>query len=114
MRLFLEQILSLDYEVVLVENGSQAWEELRSHPTEYDLLITDLMMPEMDGYTLLENVHAQEWAAHLPIIVLTAKAQFDTRLGNLRIGMDDYLTKPFEVSELLATVQYLLSNRVSK
>lgn len=112
MRLFLEQILSLDYDVFLTENGRQAWEELQSHPTRYDLLITDLMMPEMDGYDLLEKVHAQEWAAQLPIIVLTAKAQFDTRLGNLRIGMDDYLTKPFEVSELLATVQYLLRNRV--
>lgn len=113
MRLFLEQILSIDYEVVLVENGRQAWDELRQDPTRYDLLITDLMMPEMDGYTLLEQVHAQDWAAQLPIVVLTAKAQFDTRLGNLRIGMDDYLTKPFEVSELLATIQYLLSNRVS-
>lgn len=114
MRLFLEQILSIDYELVLVENGRQAWDELRQEPARYDLLITDLMMPEMDGYTLLEQIHAQDWAAQLPIVVLTAKAQFDTRLGNLRIGMDDYLTKPFEVSELLATIQYLLSNCVSK
>ena len=112
MRLFLDQILGIDYEVVLAENGRRAWEALTKHPHRFDLLITDLMMPEMDGYALLDQVHKQPWADNLPVIVLTAKAQFDPRLGNLRIGMDDYLTKPFEVGELLATVQYLLSNRV--
>ena len=114
MRLFLEQVLKADYEVVVVEDGQRAWERLSQQPEQFDLLITDLMMPHLDGYALLELVHAQPWAARLPIVVLTAKTQFDDRLGNLRIGMDDYLTKPFEVGELLATVRYLLSNRLFK
>ena len=108
MRAFLKQILQLDYQVQLAKNGREALELLKEHPHQFELIITDLMMPEMDGFTLIQHIQANAHINHLPIIVLTAKAQFDERLRNLRIGMDDYLTKPFEVEELQVMVKHLL------
>lgn len=108
MRTFLKQVLQLDYEVLTAKNGREAWEMLKEEPYGFQLIITDLMMPEMDGFTLVQQVQAHPVLNYLPIIVLSAKAQFDERLRNLRIGLDDYLTKPFEVEELQVMVQHLL------
>lgn len=114
MRSFLKQILQLDYQVELAKNGREALEWLEKHPHQFQLIITDLMMPEMDGFTLIQQVQANAAINHLPIIVLTAKAQFDERLRNLRIGMDDYLTKPFEVGELQVMVKHLLKAKAAR
>ncbi len=114
MRAFLKQILQGEYEVVVKENGRVAWAFLQEYPQRFELIITDLMMPEMDGYTLVQHLQTSTVVNHLPIIVLTANAQFDERLRNLRIGMDDYLTKPFEVEELQVMVKHLLASKASR
>jgi DNA-binding response OmpR family regulator len=73
------------------------------HP---DLAIVDIMLPELDGFTLIESLRRQ--GLTMPVIILSAKRSVDDRLRGLRIGGDDYLTKPFAMAELLARVQAVL------
>ncbi len=79
-----------------------------NHP---DLIITDVMMPRMDGMELLRRCRSTETLAHVPFIVLTAKAGDESLLAALRSGADDYVTKPFRVEELTARVERLLQLR---
>ena len=110
MRLFLKKILKDEYEVILAENGLKGLELIQAQSSKISLIITDLMMPEMDGFELLENIKKQPSTADLPVIVLTAKHEKDSRLNALRIGVDEYLTKPFSIDELFATVKHLIHN----
>ncbi len=73
---------------------------------DYDTLIVDIMLPEMDGFTLIERLRAQ--GKNTPIIVLSARGRVGDRVKGLEAGADDYLTKPFSFSELLARVQALI------
>ncbi|MEK7253952.1 MAG: response regulator [Bacteroidota bacterium] len=75
-----------------------------------DLIISDIMMPVMDGYQLLEKLKSDDRWRHLPIIMLTARADLRDKLKALRIGVDDYLIKPFEEDELLVRIENLLQN----
>ena len=72
----------------------------------YDLAIIDLMLPELDGLSVIDRI--REKKMNLPIIILSAKRSVDDRIHGLRHGSDDYLTKPFSFSELLARVEALL------
>ena len=72
------------------------------------------MMPVMDGYQLLEKLKSDDATRHLPVIMLTARAEARDRLKALRIGVDDYLTKPFDEEELLARIENLLRNQVAR
>jgi signal transduction histidine kinase/ActR/RegA family two-component response regulator len=110
MRLFLKKILKDEYTVLLAENGLKGLEIIQADPSRISLIITDLMMPEMDGFELLENIKKQVSTADLPVIVLTAKHEKDSRLNALRIGVDEYLTKPFSIDELFATAKHLIQN----
>ncbi len=116
MRGFLQEVLSPHYEVRTAENGARALELLKNLAAASDqiqvpeLIITDLMMPEMDGYSLLEALKTDaRWQA-VPVIVLTARASLSDRLTALRIGIDDYLAKPFDTEELLARASNLINN----
>jgi two-component system OmpR family response regulator len=73
---------------------------------DYDTLIVDIMLPEMDGFTLIEQLRAK--GKNTPIIVLSARDRVGDRVKGLEAGADDYLTKPFSFSELLARVQALI------
>ncbi|MEI7579406.1 MAG: response regulator transcription factor [bacterium] len=73
---------------------------------EYDLIILDLMLPDLDGMTICQKLRAQESTA--AILMLTANSQLDDKIAGLNAGADDYLTKPFEIAELMARVQALL------
>gem|GEM_PF-660686 len=75
-----------------------------------DLIISDIMMPVMDGFQLLEKLKGGDRWRHLPVIMLTARAEMRDKLKALRIGVDDYLTKPFEEAELHARIENLLRN----
>lgn len=75
-----------------------------------DLIISDIMMPEMDGYQLLEKLKDSDHFRGTPVIMLTALADLKDKLKALRIGVDDYMTKPFEEEELLARISNLLRN----
>ncbi|MEO9804091.1 MAG: response regulator [Reichenbachiella sp.] len=107
MQDFLGQMLSSIYQVKLASDGKEAWEMIQQEPV--DLIISDMMMPEMDGVELIERIRSNETTAHLPIIMLTARADIEDKLAALTIGVDDYVTKPFHSQELLARVKNSLS-----
>lgn len=86
------------------EEGNVGYELSRN--AKYDCAIVDLMLPGIDGLSLIELI--RETDRHLPIIILSAKRALDDRIKGLQLGADDYLTKPFAFSELLARVQALL------
>tara|TARA_A100000171_G_C2140113_1_gene154495 strand:- start:8896 stop:13038 length:4143 start_codon:yes stop_codon:yes gene_type:complete len=118
IRQLLTDILSNYYQVETAYNGKFAWDlltgdksnEYERNKLDFDLVISDQMMPEMDGLTLLRKVKEHEGLKSLPFIMLTARAEFNTKMTALRVGVDDYLLKPFVEEELLARVQNLLNN----
>ena len=110
VKAYLTLLLSDHYNITCAENGKQALEIL-ADGSSFDLILSDLMMPVMDGYQLLERLKTSDLYRHLPVIMLTARADIKDRLKALRIGVDDYLLKPFNEMELLARVDNLLKNK---
>jgi signal transduction histidine kinase/DNA-binding response OmpR family regulator len=110
MAMFIKMVLGTQYDISLAENGLVALNILKENSSQFDLIITDLMMPEMDGYELLEHIKASTWGTNLPVIVLTAKSGEASKLKTLAIGVDEYLTKPFSVEELNIHVKRLIEN----
>ena len=108
LRDYLQLILSEKYNIITAENGLAAWEVLTSSIPS--LIISDIMMPEMDGYQLLERLKSNDQFRQIPIIMLTARVELADKLKALRIGVDDYVLKPFEEEELKARVKNLLHN----
>lgn len=82
--------------------------------TTPDLILSDLMMPVMDGYQLLERLKSDDATRHIPVVMLTARAETHDKLKALRIGVDDYLTKPFDEEELLTRIENLLKNQAAR
>ena len=107
MRDYLGRVLRSRYSVQVVANGSAALASLRDHPP--DLLLTDVMMPEMDGFDLLTAVRADSRLRSLPVVILSARAGEEARSEGLEAGADDYLVKPFSARELLARVDAQLA-----
>lgn len=89
------------YGVDAVYNGRDALDYLRCG--EYDGVILDIMMPEMDGITVLKTIRAQ--GSRVPVLLLTAKSEVDDKVEGLDSGANDYLTKPFQAKELLARIR---------
>jgi signal transduction histidine kinase/ligand-binding sensor domain-containing protein/DNA-binding response OmpR family regulator len=83
----------------------------RARETIPDLIITDVMMPIMDGYQFTRNIRGDEKTSHIPIIMLTAKAALDDKIAGLEKGVDVYLTKPFSAKELKVQVRNLITRR---
>ncbi len=110
LQAYIQIVLQEHYKVLLAENGQAALDKLAA-ANQIDLIISDLMMPVMDGYQLLEKLKDDKATQQLPVIMLTARAEKDDRLKALRIGVDDYLTKPFDEEELLARINNLLANQ---
>lgn len=110
LREYLEMILQPHYEVTTAANGRIAWEYCRQADFNYRLILSDIMMPDMDGFALLEKIKSHAATRLLPFIFLTARAGMEDRLTAMRIGVDDYLLKPFEEEELLARIANLLHN----
>lgn len=79
-----------------------------------DLIVSDLMMPVLDGYQLLERLKSADATRHIPVVMLTARAEAQDKLKALRIGVDDYLTKPFDEEELLVRIENLLRNQTAR
>ncbi|SDJ75325.1 cAMP-binding domain of CRP or a regulatory subunit of cAMP-dependent protein kinases [Catalinimonas alkaloidigena] len=101
------EILELaGYRVLTAENGKVGVTLARQERP--DLIICDIMMPELDGYGVLRMLHQQEELAHIPFIFLTAKAEREDFRKGMTLGADDYLTKPFDDNELLEAVDVRL------
>lgn len=113
MQQLLRNILEEHYQCTIANNGQEAWGMLQRNDytvRDFDLILSDVMMPEMDGYTLLENIKAHDEWKQLPIVLLTARAGEDDKLKALRLGVDDYLPKPFSSVELMARIENLIAN----
>lgn len=107
----LSGILELhDLHVLHAENGLKAIEALTEHP-DIDLILMDVMMPEMDGYTATTKIRQMPAHANLPIITVTAKAMLGDREKSLASGANDYVTKPVDANDLIACVRRWLSPR---
>ncbi len=110
MRRYIKDLLSSDYHTIGALDGVDAWDKLEHHIP--DLIISDVMMPRMDGFQLLNNLRSNPKMEHISVIILTAKAGQPDRLKALSIGVDDYLVKPFDEDELLARVKHIFKNKV--
>jgi PAS domain S-box-containing protein len=109
MRDYVERLLQGTWEVLRASNGRQALEiALGESP---DLVITDVMMPEMDGFELLKALRANRKTRSTPVIMLSARAGEESRIEHLQAGADDYLIKPFSARELIARVGTQLALR---
>jgi PAS domain S-box-containing protein len=102
IREYIERLLARNYEVTSLEDGEQAWEAVLDRPP--DLVLTDIMMPRLDGFGLLSRLRADPRTSAIPVIMLSARAGEEARSEGMEAGADDYLVKPFTARELLARV----------
>lgn len=102
MRQYIERLLNSRYDVVTVGDGQAALAEIQRHPP--DLVLSDIMMPQLDGIGLLNALRADPALRTLPVILLSARAGEESRVEGLEQGADDYLVKPFSAQELMARV----------
>jgi DNA-binding response OmpR family regulator len=91
------------YAVTIADDGGKGLEKFRA--IKPDLVLLDVMMPVMDGWTLCRTIRAE---SQTPVIMLTAKSETDDKVTGLRSGADDYITKPFEMKEVLARIEAVL------
>ena len=123
LRNYIASILE-DYYIIMAKNGKDALEQLmeNNHPSKLpstihhlpSLIISDIMMPEMDGMELLKAIKSNDRLKQIPMIMLTARQSMEVKLDSLRIGVDDYITKPFKEEELLVRVSNLIKNSQSR
>jgi PAS domain S-box-containing protein len=115
MRGYVRRLLSVEYDVVEVSDGTAALEAARRLAPDGmpdgmpDLILTDVMMPNLDGFGLLRALREQSETAAIPVIMLSARAGEEARVEGLNAGADDYLVKPFAARELLARVSNTLA-----
>jgi DNA-binding response OmpR family regulator len=103
LRLLEANLRTEGYEVFSANDGLQAVEQFSANPT--DLILLDIMMPKLDGFAVCQRIRQ---FSNVPIIMLTAKGEEQDRVRGLDMGADDYLTKPFSATELLARVRAVL------
>jgi signal transduction histidine kinase/ligand-binding sensor domain-containing protein/CheY-like chemotaxis protein/AraC-like DNA-binding protein len=109
MRKYISSILHDYYKVEEAEQGEQALEILKEK--HIDFIISDLMMPLMDGLELSQRVRSDFSISHIPFLMLTAKSNTETQISSYKIGVDDFLTKPFDEELLLARINNMLERR---
>ena len=109
MRQYIRENLQETYTLAEAVDGEQGFEMAKDLIP--DLIISDVMMPNVDGYDLARQIRAHELTSHIPIIMLTAKAAEDEKLEGLETGVDAYLTKPFSIRELQVRVRKLIELR---
>jgi YesN/AraC family two-component response regulator len=109
LRAFIRDRFDSSFRLIEADNGAEGLEmAIEMVP---DLVISDIMMPRMDGYTLCRRLKSDERTSHIPVVLLTAKADRDEKLVGLELGADAYLTKPFDSEELLVRSRNLIEQR---
>ena len=108
-REILRNVLQKNYRLIEAGNGKDALDLIKSENP--DLVISDLMMPEMDGYELCKQVKSDIQICHIPIILLTALGEEEMQIRGYEYGADSYISKPFNVKYLLVTVRKMIENR---
>ncbi|RZJ65942.1 MAG: PAS domain S-box protein [Flavobacterium sp.] len=102
MRDYIVKLLEKHYNVILAENGKQALEKVAEFSP--DLIVSDIMMPVMDGIEMLQHVKSDPVTKHIPVLLLSARAGEEAKIEGYELGADDYLVKPFSAKELLARI----------
>lgn len=102
MRAYMQRLLADEYQVITAINGEDALTKMLLHKP--DLLVSDVMMPKLDGFELLKTVRSHPEIKNTPVIILSARAGEEAKVEGLDAGADDYLVKPFSAKELLARV----------
>lgn len=109
LRQFISTELTNSYKVIEAADGLEGIEQATKHIP--DLIISDLMMPKADGLELLKTLRKKQETSHIPIIILSARASFESKITGLETGGDDYLTKPFSPKELMLRIKNTLDRR---
>ncbi|AYA37475.1 response regulator [Hymenobacter oligotrophus] len=109
VRDYIRTCLATEFRVRTANDGAQGLALLKD--LEPDLIVSDLMMPQLDGLELCRRLRADEQTAHIPLVLLTARAGDETRLTSFGLGADEYLTKPFQPAELRARIHNLVQQR---
>jgi signal transduction histidine kinase/ligand-binding sensor domain-containing protein/DNA-binding response OmpR family regulator len=109
VREYIKDALTDHYHVEEAANGEQGLR--KAEKLIPDLIVSDIMMPKMDGYEMMRQLKQNDKTSHIPIILLTAKSDKDSKLQGLGLGADDYLIKPFDSEELLARIKNLIETR---
>jgi len=109
LMMLMQRLLSSKYHILTASNGLEALNVVRDN--DVDIIISDVMMPAMDGYELTQAIKHDEQFSHLPIILLTAKTQAEDEQEALRMGADDYITKPFRLKDLQLRIDNIVENR---
>lgn len=106
---FMVDALSSDFKTVTATSGVEAWQKIEEQ--QPDIILSDIMIPEMDGFELCRKIKTTYETAHIPIILLTALSERTNELKGLGLGADDYLTKPFDIGILRQKLKTILRNR---
>ena len=110
LRHFLKKSLKISYRVIEAENGLVGWTKIQQ--VMPDFIIADLLMPEMNGMELIKKVKEDSRTSHIPIILLTAVTDMESKVAGMKAGADDYITKPFSSEFLHARIENLINQRV--
>lgn len=109
VRNYVKNILGHNYRILEAADGVEGW--TKSSECLPDLIISDIMMPKMDGFSLCSRLKNDERTSHVPVILLTAKAGIQDKIEGLETGADDYIMKPFEAEELKVRIKNLIEQR---
>lgn len=99
-----DNLEAAEYEIIHCVDGQEGWETFTKE--HFDICVLDVMLPQIDGFTLAQQI--READQHVPILFLTAKSMLDDKLHGLRLGADDYITKPFSIQELTLRIEVFL------
>lgn len=105
----MRDIFSEDYQVVVAENGKEAWEYIKGNYV--DIVVSDIMMPEMDGMELCRHIKNDIMTSHIIVILLTAQMSMENEIASYELGADDYVSKPFEPNILKVRLRNLIKKR---
>lgn len=109
MRWMLKDILAKEYHIITAEDGEEGLEMLRKKTP--DLIITDIMMPNMDGITLTRKIKENPYTMHIPLVILSAKKANEEKIEGLESGANVYISKPFDAAYLHSVIRNLLKNK---
>lgn len=109
IRTVAEAKLQTEFNVETVTDGRAAWEYLTGHAEDPpEIIVLDVMMPELDGFSVLERVRAHETLTDVPVLVLTSRSREEDVVQALETGADDFVAKPFSADELIVRVRKIL------